>query len=135
MKKATWIPGWYELDPPLKVGNTDDFVFWRDVPEYLQGYESLVIYNTLWKPQDAQVANGTISKIYHEDFGSIKKVDTRGLDYTITLENGKEYSVNAEEDPGKLYEKVYGDYQCSNLVIKNWVFTIEFISLSVPKPV
>src|SRR5262249_53570327 len=90
MTFAAWVPGWYELDPPLEVGLTDEFAFWRVVPDHLRGPESLVLYNTLWHPEDALVARGTIAGIRHPELGAVRKVDTRGLDYTITLADGTE---------------------------------------------
>jgi hypothetical protein len=27
--EVAWVPGWYELDPPLEVGLADEFAFWR----------------------------------------------------------------------------------------------------------
>lgn len=134
MNKATWIPSWYELDSSLELGLLDEFAFWKKIPENLAGHEALVFYNTLWKPKDAIISKGIISRIYHETMGEITKIDTRGLDYTIILENGKALCVNAEEEPGKIYEKIGGVSQASSLVVNNWVFSIEFSSLSEPKP-
>jgi hypothetical protein len=88
MKRAAWVPGWYELDPPLSVGLSSEFAFWRVVPDNLVGPEALVVYNTLWHPEDAIVCSGTIAAIYHPVFGAVQMIDTRGLDYTITLNNG-----------------------------------------------
>src|SRR5262249_60025995 len=73
-------------------------------PKHLHGPESLVLYNTLWHPEDAVIASGTIAAIRHSELGEVRKVDTRGLDYTITLAHGSELTVNAEEEPGKMYE-------------------------------
>jgi hypothetical protein len=125
MVDVAWVPGWYELDPPLEVGLTDEFAFWRIVPDYLRGAEPLVLYNTLWHPEDAVIARGTIAAIRHPELGAIRKVDTRGLDYTITLADGTELKVEAEETPGVCYER---------REIKNWRFIVSFGSLSDPKP-
>ncbi len=51
-------------------------------------------------------------------------MDTRGLDYTITLADGTDLRVNAEETPGTCYERV----------IRDWRFVIEFEALSEPQP-
>lgn len=80
MVEVAWVPGWYELDPPLEVGLTDEFAFWRVVPDHLRGPEPLVLYNTLWYPEDAVVARGTIAAIRHPELGAVHKADTRGLD-------------------------------------------------------
>jgi hypothetical protein len=121
---AAWVPGWYELDPPLEVGQTDEFAFWRVVPDHLRGPEPLVLYNTLWHPEDAVVAHGTIAAIRHPELGAVRKVDTRGLDYTITLADGTELRVEAEETPGVCYERRVTD----------WRFVVVFESLSEPQP-
>jgi hypothetical protein len=132
--EVAWVPGWYELDPPLEVGLADEFAFWQVVPEHLRGPESLVLYNTLWHPEDAVVARGTIAVIRHSELGEVRKVDTRGLDYTIILADGSELTVNAEEEPGKLYERAGEQWRESSQVVSNWRFVIVFESLSEPRP-
>lgn len=133
MTLAAWVPGWYELDPLLEVGLADEFAFWREVPDHLRGPEALVLYNTLWHPEDALVARGTITAIRHPELGSVRKIDTRGLDYTITLEDGSELLVNAEEEPGRLFERVGDQWADSLRAVTNWRFVVEFGSLSEPK--
>jgi hypothetical protein len=134
MEAAAWVPGWYELDPPLEVGLTDEFAFWRVVPDALRGPERLVLYNTLWHPEDAVVARGTIAAIRHPELGAVRKVDTRGLDYTLTLADGTELLVNAEEAPGKVHERAGGQWRESLRVIRDWRFVVEFEPLSEPQP-
>jgi hypothetical protein len=94
----------------------------------------LVLCNTLWHPEDAVVARGTIVAIRHPELGAVRKVDTRGLDYTITLTNGTELTVNAEEEPGKLYERVGEQWRESSRVVGDWRFVVEFESLTEPHP-
>lgn len=129
MTLAVWIPGWYKLDPPLEVGLSDDFAFWRLVPDYLSEQEPLVLYNTLWHPENALIAHDTIAGIRQIDLGAIRKVDTRGLDYTITLADGTELLVNAEEQPGKLFERGGSQWVESLRRISNWRFIVEFAEL------
>jgi hypothetical protein len=130
ISRAIWIPGWYELDPPLEVGLADTFVFWRVVPEYLQESENLVFYNTLWQPKDVLLASGVVVSIQHPEFGEIQKVDTRGLDYTFTLASGIEYLVNAEEEPGKIFEKSGSTWIESSRLINDWRFVVTLSELS-----
>ena len=104
MVRVAWVPGWYELDPQLAVGLEAEFAFWRHVPEHLCGLEEFVLYNYLRHPEDELFASGKITAIRHPELGEIRKVDTCGLDYTITLADGTEIVVNAEEDPGKMFE-------------------------------
>ena len=130
MVQVAWVPGWYELDPQLEVGLEDEFAFWRAVPEHLRGPEEFVLYNTLWHPEDGIFASGKISSIRHAELGDIRKVDTRGLDYTISLADGTEIVVNAEEDPGKMFEGKPGAWVESKRVVSQWRFAVEFESLS-----
>ena len=134
MEAVAWVPGWYALDPSLEVGLSAEFAFWRVVPDHLRGPERLVLYNDLWHPQDAVVARGTIAAIRHPELGAIRKVDTRGLDYTLTLADGTELLVNAEEEPGQLFERAGEQWRESALVVSDWRFVVEFESLSEPKP-
>ncbi|HEV3439767.1 MAG TPA: hypothetical protein VG122_20545 [Gemmata sp.] len=132
MERVAWVPGWYELDPPLEVGLSGEFAFWRVVPDHLRGPEPLALYNTLWQPKDAIVARGMIVAIWHPELGKIRKLDTRGLDYTITLEDGTELMVNAEEEPGRLFDRVGVQWIESSRIVSNWRFVVEFESLSEP---
>ena len=97
-----------------------------------RGPEALVLYNTLCQPEDTVVASGTITSIRHSELGQVQKVDTRGLDYTITLTDGTKLLVNAEEEPGRLYERGEGGWVVSRRVVSNWRFVVEFESLSEP---
>lgn len=80
---AEWRPGWYELDQALEVGRTAQFAFFR--PQVGGRDEPLVFYNTLWKPEEAVAAWGTIVRITHSILGAVLKVDTKGLDYAFVL--------------------------------------------------
>jgi hypothetical protein len=134
MVVTAWVPGWYELDPWLEEGLTGDFAFWLVVPEHLRGSEALVLYNDLWRPEDAVFARGTIATIEHPELGVVRVVDTQGLDYTLHLADGTELLVNAEEEPGRLWERVGGKWVDSTRVVTNWRFAIRFASLAEPKP-
>jgi hypothetical protein len=134
MERAAWIPGWYELDPQLEVGLEDEFIFWRVVPGHIHDTDRLVLYNDLWHPEYGKFASGKISAIRHPQLGEIRKVDTRGLDYTITLADGTVLVVNAEEDPGKIYEGNPGARVESHRIVSEWRFDIEFESLSELSP-
>jgi hypothetical protein len=130
MKRVAWIPGWYELDQPLEVGIDDEFVFWRVIPDYPDCSDCLVFYNTLWNEGDGIFASGKIVAIRHPELGDIRKIETRGLDYTVTLTDGKELLANAEEDPGRLYEGEPGNWVESKRVILGWRCEAIFESLS-----
>jgi hypothetical protein len=130
MVHAAWIPGWYELDQPLEVGAEGEFIFWRVVPDYLGNSKDLVFYNTLWHERNGVFGTGKISEIRHPQLGNIRKIDTRGLGYTITLLDGTEFLVNAEEEPGKMFEGEPGDWTESRRVISDWQCEVTFEALS-----
>jgi hypothetical protein len=105
MIHVAWIPAWYQRDPSLEVGVSGAYAFWRVVPDHLRGPEPLVLYKeTDWRPDNCIVATGTVAAIRHPELGAIHRVDTDRPDYTITLAEGTEVTVDSEERPGKLYE-------------------------------
>jgi hypothetical protein len=132
MEAAAWIPGWYELDQSLVVGQADEFAFWRVIPLHLRAPQRLVFYNSIWHPEDALIARGTVTAIRHPELGAIRKVDTHGLDYAITLADGNELLVNAEENPGKLYERAGEEWRESLRMVSDWRLVVELASLSEP---
>ena len=104
-----WKPFWYELDWPIVVGDVD----WFDVKN--DGY----FYNgVLSKEQrkDFSFMKIEIERIIHPVLGEVKGIITFGLDYTIYLANGEIIEVNAEENPGMLYENKYD--------VKDWTFDV-----------
>lgn len=88
------------------------------------------MYNTLWRPEDAVVAFGTISKIRHPELGRVRRVDATGLDYTIILDDGTELFVNAEEEPGRLWERTGRTVR----EVSDWRFVVEFSALAELMP-
>ncbi len=130
MQCAAWIPGWYELDPQLEIGLEGEFIFFRNVPDHLKGPEELVLYNSLFSPNEMMFATGRITAIRHPELGVIRKVDTRGLDYTITSSDGTMLIVNAEENPGNIFENDQGRWVESQRQVTSWRFCIEFDNLS-----
>ena len=126
---ALWIPAWYELDPSIVVGVTEEFVFHKTA-----AYEALKFYSGA-KENDAVKATGTISAIKHNVLGDIESVDAQGLDYTLVLQDGRRLLVNAEENPGLVYEWVDDSWQPSDMVITDWTLTVQFASLSPLTPI
>jgi hypothetical protein len=131
---AAWVPVWYELDPPLlEVGLTEQFVFWRIVPDHLRGEEPLVLYTGL-RGQLMDVAWGTVSAIYQPELGAIRSVNTRGLDYNFLLVNGEHLVVDAEEAPGQFLEQREEKWIKSERKVYSWRFTVEFSALAKRVP-
>ena len=125
---ALWIPAWYELDPSIVVGVAEEFVFHKTAAN-----EALKFYSGK-EGGDAVKATGTISAIHHSVLGDIESVDAQGLDYTLVLRDGRRLLVNAEENPGLIYEWVDDSWQPSDMVITDWQLTVTFAALSPLTP-
>jgi hypothetical protein len=130
MERVAWEAGWYAQDQPLRVGLEGEFAFWRVVPGHLIGPERHVLYNDLGVQEDFTYMRGKIVGISHPDLGAIADVDTRGLDYTITLADESKFVVNAEEEPGKIFEGRPGAWVESKRIVKQWRFAVDFDSLT-----
>ncbi|PIW61716.1 hypothetical protein [Shewanella sp. CG12_big_fil_rev_8_21_14_0_65_47_15] len=126
---ALWIPAWYELDPSLVVGVTEEFIFHKPAAN-----EALKFYSGA-KGAQAVKATGTISAIHHNVLGDIESVDAQGLDYTLVLKDGRRLLVNAEEDPGLIYEWVDESWQPSDMVVVDWQLEVKLTSLSPLTPI
>jgi len=129
MERAAWIPYWYGLDQPLAVGVTDEFSFWQVVPDHLRSAERLVFCNGLWKPEEASTGVGTIAAITNRELGAIRQVEIHedGCEYAIRLADGTILNVEAEQEPGRIYEPGSG---WSSRVVADWRCIVDFESLS-----
>ncbi|MCH1931122.1 hypothetical protein L9G16_13105 [Shewanella sp. A25] len=121
---ALWIPAWYERDPSIFVGVTEEFVFHQPASN-----EALRFYSGA-EDAVAVKATGAISSIHHKVLGDIESVDAQGLDYTLVLKDGRRLLVNADDDPGLIYEWVDDSWQRSEMVIQDWQLDVKFTSLS-----
>lgn len=102
---------WYELDQPIEIGQKDVFYLFKNTqpPKFYAG---------LFDKTKAESAVGTVRNIIHPELGEITSIDTRGLDYTITLKSGVSFKVEAEQEPGVVYGY--------NIQPKEWTFIVEF---------
>ena len=94
---ATYKFSWYELDQMLEVGKEDSYYF-------KASQEDLEFLNGLLDDDTYKKIKCKILKISHPELGLINKIETRGLDYKISLDGGKTILVEAEEDPGNVYD-------------------------------
>jgi hypothetical protein len=105
---ALWIPTWYELDQAVAVGQTDDFWFFSTLPIWIIDELATrppmqfdhVFYCGLVEEATYQTIRAEVMTITSSPLGAVQRIDTRGLDYTITLGTGTQLTVNAEETPG-----------------------------------
>lgn len=102
--KLRWIPQWYELDWTVVVGDIDWFILSQD--RFINGF--------VHDEDDATKLK--IKSITHPVLGDVRGIITIGLDYTIYLCNGEILTINAEEEPGKIYESKYK--------VDDWTFVV-----------
>ena len=129
IKKALWIPGWYELDQPITEGVYDRFWFYEnppiDLPSNDEDYQfDFVFFNQMTSSSNCQVRYARIKSIEHSELGPLQRIDTDGLDYIFYPKKGAEFVVNAEEEPGRLYD---GDTE-----IGDWSIYVELDEISDP---
>jgi hypothetical protein len=125
---AEWRPGWYELDQGIEVGLRAQFAFFP--PGTHDGNGPLVFYNTLWRPEEAVAARGTIARIVHPVLGAVQKVDTQGLDYTFVLADGRRFVVDAEEEPGQLFEESAQGWRRVTPPVESWTLFVDITDLT-----
>ena len=123
---ALWTPGWYELDQSLAVGDTGQFWFFQNPPQDLPGIERVdfVFFNQLSSAANCQVRTARILSMDHNALGKVNRVDTGGLDYIFTLDQGEEIVVNAEEDPGAVYNR--------DERVDDWSLRVQLVDVSEP---
>lgn len=104
---AIWYPYWYELDQPIAVSEVADFDFFEEPPSYVAHEGRRVFYHGLWQPQlqlNLERRRMRVLSIRHPELGSIQSINTKGLDYTLIMSDGRVLKVEAEETPGLVYE-------------------------------
>ena len=74
---------------------------------------------------NAQVRYAKVQDIQHPELGPMQRVDTEGLDYIFYPVDGTEYVVNAEENPGSIYDE-------QELVIDDWSVIVTLAEVSSP---
>lgn len=105
-----WTAAWYELDQTIIVGDKDWFYLPSDENNH-SFFKELYDGNSFIRKKLA------IEKITHPVLGDVRGIVAIGLDYTIFLTDGTVLEVNAEEQPGQIYN--------SSLVIDDWTFDVE----------
>ncbi len=124
---ALWTPGWYELDQTLVLGERQKYWFFQEPPAECLAKPAevdLVFFNQLDSAQNCNVRYAKIVEMTHPLLGSLLRVDTDGLDYIFYPADGEEIVVNAEEEPGVVYD---GD-----LVVSDWAIIVTLDEVSEP---
>jgi hypothetical protein len=111
--ETIWQPSWYECDQAIRVGQIAEFDFFKTPPPYVMNEGKRVFYHGRYIYQGSYVEDQRylfetirlrIVSIRHPQLGSIESIDTEGLDYTFLMMDARIIKVNAEEEPGRIYE-------------------------------
>ena len=124
---ALWKPAWHERDQSLVIGQQQRIWFCRtSVPSTdVDGNSvSLTLYNQSVEPQTRELRFATIVHLKNDVLGELKRVDADGLDYTFETASGVEWIVNAEEEPGVIYD--------SDLRVADWSVWLTLSDVSDP---
>jgi hypothetical protein len=122
--RAVWKPGWHRLDQSIEVGQRDRF--WFDVTHGSKNLDQkLAFFNKASSVETtSEVRNALVVAIMHPTFGLLRKVDTAGMDYVFTASDGRQFIVNAEEDPGMIYDEEIG--------VNDWKIEVTLSDVSEP---
>ena len=129
-RRALWVPGWYELDQPLVAGENKRLWFYltppMDLATNLPEVESFdfVFFNQLSAAANCQVRVANVVSITHPQIGPLRQIDTDGLDYIFYPVEGESIVVNAEEEPGRVYDE--------GIEIQDWTVSVELSKVSGP---
>lgn len=139
---ALWVPGWYELDQTLVLGQRQKLwffitppkdAFYNDVsindPSSSDASENrptpdFVFFNQLDSTTNCQIRFATVVEMLHPQIGPLQRIDTDGCDYLFFPVDGEEIVVNAEEEPGQVYD--------DRLTIDQWVVNVTLEEVSDP---
>ena len=105
-----WTAAWYELDQTIIVGDKD----WFYLPSNENNHS---FFNELYQSNSFIRKKLEIIRISHPVLGDVRGIVAIGLDYTIYLTDGTVLEINAEEQPGQIYN--------SSLIIDDWTFDVE----------
>jgi hypothetical protein len=138
--RAIWQPAWHRLDQSLKIGQAGRFWFFAKPPASKGGRDTAVDGSDLVKKSGAnlqffnrtvsarnapEVRSGTVVSIVHPQLGPLQSVDTSGLDYRFVTAAGAEFSVNAEEETGTVFD-------APELKVGDWSVEVLLHGLSEP---
>lgn len=114
--QAIYEFSFYCLDQSIMVGEEGDFAFDTNLSD-----ESSLYFKNSVGSENTQIHPYKIDAISHPELGDIYSIATENLDYTITLENGEQILVNAEEQPGHIHKGPKN--------ITSWKFSVETSSV------
>ncbi len=124
---ALWKPVWHERDQSLVLGQQQRIWFCRRCAPSTDvdgNSVSLVLYNQSVEPQNRELRFATIVHLKNDVLGELKRVDADGLDYTFETVSEVKWIVNAEEEPGVIYD--------SDLRVADWSVWLTLSDVSEP---
>lgn len=94
---AVYEPFWYELDQTISVGAREKFQFRKNTDPlcFHSGPEDII------SPREITC---TIVSISHPELGAVREFKVAELQYTVTLEDGRIFQVDAEIKPGTVID-------------------------------
>ena len=128
VRKALWKPRWFKLDQSIQTGQSGQFAFY-DQPTGEADIDGQCFEFTFFSRLESETHRcefrfARILEINHPTFGSIERVDTHGLDYIFYPTTGSEKIVNAEEEPGVIYD--------FDMQVESWSLTVTLADVSEP---
>ena len=84
-----------------------------------------VFFNQMASSTNSQVRYARVLDIEHPELGPLQRIDTDGLDYIFYPIEGAEVVVNAEEEPGAVYDN-------DDLEIADWSVLVTLADVSEP---
>lgn len=103
IEEAIWFPGWYCCDQPVAVDEVRDIDFFHTPPEWVQHGGRRVFYNSDWSEGSRHLfytQRMLIRSIRHPVMGPVRAIETGGLDYVMTLTDGRVFRIDSEERCG-----------------------------------
>jgi len=120
--KAKWEPHYHALDPRIRKGAADKFLFTREDERWF--------YAGGGHPGDADAIYAQILSIHHKHLGDIDEIDTHGLSYKIWLNEFDLIQVDAEGNLGSIERSTLKELP----VINDFIFEIQLETAYVSQP-
>lgn len=128
--KAIWSPGWHRLDPSLRVGQTGKFWFQRQAlsDEKRDGLLATLVFMNRLEGGEVrpEIRSATVAGLEHPVLGTLRAIDTAGLDYVFVTADGRDIAVNAEEEPGMAYD-------ADAMMVTDWTVEVLLVDVSGPE--
>ncbi|MCP3934211.1 MAG: hypothetical protein GY708_02435 [Actinomycetia bacterium] len=128
-KTAVWLPGWYNLDQSIVVGQSNDFVVYTELPDlthvaWLRQTPDIVFYNSLLQPDSWTRLALKVLSINHPEIGALSAVRTERFGVYEFEAANRTYEVEAEEGPGVCWD--------TSVSVPSWGVLVEVVEEPAP---